>query len=167
MCVSRKIMKIIDHSCARTYDRAINSRLRIRYERRLPWLVRLARICILIPSAVWIVDAPQAVVVSPSAHYQIDLLYPMIRRHVQSLMLLRDLHRLYRLAGRDVEHVQQDRLGFAVIVDPLYHLVNATVACNTRRRTCAYVFSSENVNLSDYARAEGDRWFGEYLLEPA
>lgn len=105
------------------------------HNRHLPRLVGLARIRILIPSAVRVVDASQTVVVSPSAHYQIDLLYPMIRRHVESLMLLRDFHRLYRLAGRDVENIQQDRLGFAVAVNPLHNLVNATVACNTRRKT--------------------------------
>lgn len=119
------------------------------YNEHLPWFIGFTRVRVLIPSAVRIVDASQTVVVSPSAHYQIDLLYPMIRRHVESLMLLGDLHRLYRFAWRDIENIQQDRLGFAVIVDPLYNLMNATIACNTQRKARAYAFSSGNNKLSD------------------
>jgi len=114
-------------------------------DKHLPWFVRFTRVCILIPSAIWIVDTSQAVVISPSAHHQIDLLYSMIRRYVESLMLLRDLHRLYRLARCDIENIQQDRLGFAITVDPLYNLVNAAIACNTRG-TCSRIFIGETIS---------------------
>lgn len=103
-------------------------------------------------------DTSQAVVVSPSAHDQIDLLYPMIRRHVESFMLLRDLHRLYRFARRDIENIQQNRLGIAVTVDPLYNLVNATIACNTQREARAHAFSSGNNKLSDRVCIRRDRY---------
>lgn len=65
----------------------------------------------------------------------------MIRRDVESLVLFGDLHRLDRFARRDVENVQQDRLGLAVIVNPLYNLVNATVTCKARKAHADVIFS--------------------------
>jgi len=35
----------------------------------LPWFIGFTRVYILIPSAIWIVDTSQAVVISPSAHH--------------------------------------------------------------------------------------------------
>lgn len=98
-------------SCVKLYYKSARVRTRNFCEsgacdKHLPWFVGFTHVRVLIPSAVRIVDASQAIVVSPSAHYKIDLLYPMIRRDVESLVLLRDLHRLYRFARRDVENVE-------------------------------------------------------------
>lgn len=136
-------VKLLRRYTSFSYNFQIKSRLR-RVQWHSPRFVGFARVCILIPSAVWIVDASQAIVVSSRAHYQIDLLYPMIRRYVKSLMLLRNFHGLYRFAWRDIENVQQDRLGFTVIVDPLYHLVNATIAYTQRRTRALRIFISKD-----------------------
>lgn len=79
--------------------------------------------------------AAKTIVVSASAHDQIDLLYSMIGSDVEGLVLLGDLHRLDRLTRCHVENVQQDGLRVAVIVDPLDNFVHASVACNTREQT--------------------------------
>lgn len=100
--------------------------------RNVPWLVWLAGIAVFVPTAIGIVNAAQAVVVSACTHYKIDLLYSMIRCDVECLVLLRNFHRLNRFSRRDVKHVQEDRLRLAVVVDPLDDLMNAAITCNTR-----------------------------------
>lgn len=49
--------------------------------------IRSARVWVLVPAAVGVVHAPQAVVVTFVAHHEVYLSYPVVRRHIQSLPL--------------------------------------------------------------------------------
>lgn len=100
----------------------------------LPRLVRFTRVRVLVPSTVRIVNATKAIVVSSRAHHQVYLLYSMVRSYVKSLVLLRDFHRLDRLAWCHVKNVQQDRLGLPIIVYPLNNFVHASITCNTQKK---------------------------------
>lgn len=100
----------------------------------LPRLVRFTRVRVLVPSTVRIVNATKAIVVSSCAHHQVYLLYSMVRSYVKSLVLLRDFHRLDRLAWCHIKNVQQDRLGLPIIVYPLNNFVHASITCNTQKK---------------------------------
>lgn len=52
-----------------------------------PGGIGLARVGFLVPSAVRIADTAQAVVVAAVAHDDVDLAQPMVRRHVDRLVL--------------------------------------------------------------------------------
>jgi hypothetical protein len=91
-----------------------------------PWRVWLAHVGILVPSAVRIVDASQAVVVSSVAHHQVHLFYSEVRRDEQSFVLFGNLHHLDRLSGSDVEHVEQDRRSAVAVSLPLDYLVDSS-----------------------------------------
>lgn len=88
-------------------------------------LVGPARVGVLVPTAVRITDAAEAVVVTAIAHGQIDLLDAMIGANVEALTCLADFHHLDGLIGRNLEDIQQlgQRLAVAIILN---NFVDAT-----------------------------------------
>lgn len=74
-------------------------------ELNLPRRVGFARVGVLVPSAIRIMNASKTIVVSSGAHNEINLLDAMIGSDVELLVFLGYLHGLYWFTGCNVKDV--------------------------------------------------------------
>lgn len=83
------------------------------------WLIRTTGISIFVPSTIRISDTPEAVIVSPVAHSQIDLFDAVVCGNIQRFPGLANLHDLNSFVLGDFKDVQQlwERFSISIILN--------------------------------------------------